>query len=602
MKKLGLTGTIYYLLLGIADLTATYTLFTGQQLFSLAAMLCLFALACISGISLLVPVVSKRLADSRRLLLLLVVASVAIGAYETAVNLVPPQSYAFALHAASLISLAAAISVAGTYLLGKYLRHAKGARLYLYAFIGIALIAFLAYSSMYVINTVSWNGVDEIAYNYYAAYLFAHGQNPYAVSMQPILQQYGIWPTVQLNGTYEYAYSYPAFSFLAFLPIPILGITSFFSFIAMLIFIAVAASFAVYRGSGNKNQVLLPVAAWLVATYAFVAVISPYLAIVAFLLIAYAFRHRPIVFGSLLGLAASTTQLAWFALPFFYVLMLKERGRAASLKSIVVSLAVFALVNAYFVATYPAAFGNMFSLLGTTKLPIYGLNVMQLAAVFYALPYSYSTLISAATLLTLLALYYLYPKTLKPLLVIAPMFIFFLSWRNIVLYALPFIPVLLAIYFWRDSDRMKDMLHSKKPIAITLLLLAVFCVAAALPMHQAYVSGSSLSIGRVLPVIYVTQSQYGPEFSLAGLNISMSNTFAKNESVTFLIISRSPNGNAYTMGSMLQPAAPGAKTAYQINYQLPLVNNSTQIAIFAFSQDYTTSRIINFTELGRGAP
>jgi len=33
---------------------------------------------------------------------------------------------------------------------------------------------------------VPWNGVDELAANYYSAYLTLHGINPYISSMQPI--------------------------------------------------------------------------------------------------------------------------------------------------------------------------------------------------------------------------------------------------------------------------------------------------------------------------------------------------------------------------------------------------------------------------------
>jgi uncharacterized membrane protein len=467
--------------------------------------------------------------------------------------------------------------------------------------IAIYLIAAsaLAYGSMYAWSTnQGWGGVDELAANYYASYLFLHGANPYTQSMKPILDARAISPTVLLNGTYEYAYDYPALSFLLYVPITALGITSFYSFVAVLILLSMVSSFAVYYKSKCDNRLLIPLAAWLVLCFSLVSVSNTFFAVSIFLFFAYIFKEKPFVSGLLLGLGASVTQVAWFALPFFYVLTLRHHGKKEVLNQILASLLVFALVNSYFIILSPkATLGNIFALFGTTNLPFYGPNIMQFFVRFYPVSYSFTELASGALILWSLAMLYLYTKSAKPLLVLVPAFVFFLAWRNISIYAIPYVPIMLLMCYYKDrlDTGEKDILKTKRPMLYSALAIIVIVFVAMLYSHYSYMSEDTFYINQAMPIVYVGFNNYTDQyqFSLGGIFIKMTNNAAHSENVSFLMVSRSPNNEAYILSTTVNALPPEGASNYSLDYQLPMVNNSTKLYVVAFSKDYITSKELN---------
>lgn len=592
----------WYLLLGLFALCISYVMFTGEQYFSIAAMVVLFILAIIAALLFLLPHLYPRKSENPKIFFSFLIAIIILTVYEYAFNLVPGQALLQIGYELMLLLIATGISIYGIYKLPGLLGKRSGAKRAVYAFLCLAAISFLAYAVMYIINTVQWQGVDEVAFNYYAAQLLVNGQNPYSVSMLPILSQYHVQPTVLLNGGYELSYDYPALSFMAFFFLPLLGITNFLSFTYLTILFTVIAAFVLYERSERSKNLLIPLAGWFVATYALVGVASQYLAVPIFMLFAYLYRSRPLVCGVLLGLGASTIQLTWFALPFFFVLSYREKGVNAMLQSALAAAAVFAIVNVPFVISDPSAASNIFGLFGLNKLPFYGTNIMQFIVAWYPLPYWYSVFISGAALATTLALYFFYTKTLKPLIAIVPMMIFFLSWRNITIYGLPFIAILLAVYFWRDHHDYNDLIKNTSPILYSLAGLVIASVVVAMAAHQSYIDSQSLQISKIVPVISVQSGYSGQSFGLIGLRAVVNSTFDTQENVSFLVVSRGPNNEQYFLSGMLnKTSAPHSMENYTVGYGLPLINSNTQIEVFAFSQDYIASRAVNFSSLGAGA-
>jgi len=102
-----------------------------------------------------------------------------------------------------------------------------------------------------------------------------------------------------------------------------------------------------------------------------------------------------------------------------------------------------------------------------------------------------------------------------------------------------------------------------------------------------------ISINKVYPIIGV--SSYG--YSLNGFIANVTNNASHNETITFYIISRDPNSEAYVLGSLLPQLAASSTRNYTVNFSLPLVNNKTRILIFAFSKDYITSNVIVLSQL-----
>ncbi|MEI8148001.1 MAG: hypothetical protein WCG62_02855, partial [Actinomycetes bacterium] len=91
-----------------------------------------------------------------------------------------------------------------------------------------AFLGFLFWSWVQVHLQPSY-GTDEIAFNEYAARLLRHGTNPYTQSMQPAFDLFRVSPngfTLRLDGTPVETFSYPSLSFLPYVPLLMLGLTS----------------------------------------------------------------------------------------------------------------------------------------------------------------------------------------------------------------------------------------------------------------------------------------------------------------------------------------------------------------------------------------
>jgi uncharacterized membrane protein len=265
------------------------------------------------------------------------------------------------------------------------------------------------------------------------------------------------------------------------------------------------------------------------------------------------------------------------------------------------AFAVFMAINAYFMIISPSAIGSVFALFGTGTLVVYGTNVMQYFAAFYPVSYPTSAIISLIVYAYLLALFYLYNKSLKLFLGIMPALIFFLSWRSITVYGLPCVILILAVYYTKNLEKREDMMKSKNPIYASLAAIVIAVTAIIIYSHQSYLAQNTLVINKVTPILY-SLPQYGSGYlAMEGLIVNVTNNNNVNENVSFYIIARSPNNEGYVLGSELRTLPPRSSYNYSLSYQLGLVGNTTQLFIMAFSSDYTTSTHFAFGNLSRGS-
>ena len=218
------------------------------------------------------------------------------------------------------------------------------------------------------------DGTDEIAFDQYAAQLLLfHGMNPYAHSMAPALNLFqvpSIYHTYTLTGQEVSTVSYPAGSFLPYIPALLLGMrmqAAVFTDIAAWI----VSMFLVWR--------LLPnVVKWIVIPIGTESIYLGYAAggvtdalYLPFLVLAYWRWDR---FGDpsessaarwigplMIGLAACIKQTPWFAVPFLVAGVAIEahhRGqdwRRIALRYVSMMVAVFAVVNLPFFVLDPRA-------------------------------------------------------------------------------------------------------------------------------------------------------------------------------------------------------------------------------------------------------
>ena len=572
---------------GIASLCLAYVLFTYQQLFSPYAML---AILIIPFLSLLLFLFSDRLGKKPLYLVITTSFVLIISMLSLAYIHVAPNTYLNVARVFLLVTLASSISLLFIYFAGKvYVGHFG----ILYVLLLIIIGSALAYISMYSFSNIQWNGVDELAANYYSAYLTLHGVNPYTSSMQPIYNARHVFPTVLLNGSYEDFYAYPALSFLAYIPFVAIGMGShsFMFFAALLVFFAISAAAIIYIHSGRNLNLLIPLSLWLFVSYSLASYPTEFI-ISIFVVLAYIFSKHSFLSGIFLGIAASVTQLAWFALPFFYIMTFnRKRGLGMQVFGTVVS---FLLINAVFIILSPNTFiNNIFTPLHPTSLFFIGPNIAQFFYTFYPVSQAYLSILSITVLLFSMLVYYLYPKSARLLIALAPIFIFFLSWRNGPPYGLTYIPLLLAVYYGKGGKDEIDRIKDRKYIIYGILLIIIVFSVFAIYSHNAYEENKLISINKVYPIIDI--SSYG--YSLNGFIANVTNNANHNETLSFYIISRNPNNEAYVLGSLLPHLAANSTRNYTVNFSLPLVDSKTRILIFAFSNDYITSNTIILSQL-----
>jgi len=572
---------------GIASLGLTYLLFAYPQPFSLYVML---AILILPVLSIFLFLFSDRLGKKPLYLVLAISLVLIISLLSLAYIHFGPNAYVLAKVFLPLVMFATSISLLFIYFAGKvYVGHFG----ILYVLLLIILGSALAYISMYSFSNIQWNGVDELAANYYSAYLTLHGVNPYTSSMQPIYNARHVFPTVLLNGSYEDFYAYPALSFLAYVPFVAIGMGShsFMFFAVLLVFFAISAAAIIYIHSGRNLNLFIPLSIWLFVSYSLASYPTEFI-ISIFVVLAYIFSKRSFFSGIFLGIAASVTQLAWFALPFFYIMTFdRKRGLGMQVFGTVVS---FLLINAVFIIFSPNTFiNNIFTPLHPTSLFFIGPNIAQFFYTFYPISQAYLSILSITVLLFSMLVYYLYPKSARLLIALAPIFIFFLSWRNGPPYGLTYIPLLLAVYYGKGNKDEIDRIKDKRYIIYGILLIIIVFFIFAIYSHNAYAANKLISINKVYPIIGI--SSYG--YSLNGFIINVTNNANQNETVSFYIISRNPNNEAYVLGPLLPQLAVNSTRNYTVNFSLPLVNNKTRILIFAFSKDYITSNVIALSQL-----
>lgn len=597
-----------FLIIGIVDLGAAYTFFTSEQYFSALDTLCTFALPLSALALFMVP--NTALARSRRwrpwAALFFAVSSFLL-IYEVASfsNSVPMDAGVILRYALfgnlRYIGISALISIGAVYVaVNLPRRHSRAARL---AAALVLLIAGTAasYYLMYALPGIKVGNTDELAYNYYAASILAKGGNPYTASMQPIIDRYGTTASALLNGTYEYAYGYPALSFLAYVPMVLFGFKPFMPFVALGMFLVIVSAFILYSKSDRRPLLLAPIFAWLVFAYYYSGFVNSYLSVSILLLLAYLWRGRRVASPLLLGLAASAIQLAWIALPFFFLLSYSEHGRKRALETIAVAALAYAAVNGAFIALSPAAtLGNTTSLLGPNEPPFDGTNMLGVLTAFYAVPRWYSTFVSSLLMVSASVLYVLYGKTLKPVFALVPALIFFLSWRNTPTYGIPFIPLVLAAYYTKSS-KARDLAKRKIYIAGVLLAVFVLALSVAVYAHGRYLSRPLLSINSIMPVVLAQSPVPGSTYGLGGILVNVTSNYPDTEYVSFFVLSRHPNQNGYVLGSKIAPIAPNAPYTYRLGVSSPAIgSNSTRIIVFALSREYIAAKSLDFDNLLQG--
>lgn len=253
---------------------------------------------------------------------------------------------------------------------------------------------------------------------------------------------------------FESHVSYPALSFLTLVPLVWLGLPNMAPFFMLC-----------YLGLGTLLIVSAPVELrlWVGllalgdAPFLNAAAIGD-LDVLYMLLIfmAWLWRERPVASTITLGLAIAAKQLAWFYLPFYAILIWRERGWRAAVTRLAGAGAIFLAINGPFIVVNPRAW--LSGVLAPQVDPMFplgnGLVRLSLSGLFPLAPAWVYTGLELLAMLACIAWYWRYGKD-KPELgfALATLPLFF-AWRSLTTYfyfaALPAFGLLVARQ-WREG-------------------------------------------------------------------------------------------------------------------------------------------------------
>jgi uncharacterized membrane protein len=237
----------------------------------------------------------------------------------------------------------------------------------------VALGALALWTIANILNYTPYRSDEEI-FVQYSANLLRHGHNPYGADMMPAYAQYpSPFPTKLLDGSITHSLDYPALPTLLTTLLTI--IVGDFHTVALLCTLALfTAALVMFRLLPRGLRSLAPLLVVGIPVLAsgssggllFTLVVAP----LAFT--AYRWQHTgeggrlsrtDLAKAAAVGIAVSTTQVAWFPIPFLflgiYLKRERELGRRAALKVTGkftgLALLAFFLINAVFIFWGPKA-------------------------------------------------------------------------------------------------------------------------------------------------------------------------------------------------------------------------------------------------------
>jgi uncharacterized membrane protein len=328
----------------------------------------------------------------------------------------------------------------------------------------LAVVAALALWSYFQVFTAPDYGTDEIAFDQYAAQLALHGVNPYLHSMAPAFPLFHVSPngyTFRLDGQPVTALSYPALSFLAYLPLLASGLTAQAAVWADVA--AWAAGIVILHAVLPRNLAPLAAVVGSVSVYIGYAVGGVTDALFVPLLVGAAVRwdRFPAARGPaawrgpvLMGLAMAVKQTPWLVAPFVVAGIVLESRRARGwrpalgdgLRYAAIAVAAFAVPNLPYLIGAPAAWlrGVLTPMSSGTVPAGQGLVGLSLSLTIGGGSLRAYDAAAVVVFAALLACYLVSYPALKPVAFLLPSVALFFAARSFGSYLVMLLPAALA--------------------------------------------------------------------------------------------------------------------------------------------------------------
>ena len=318
-------------------------------------------------------------------------------------------------------------------------------------------------------------GTDAIAFNHYAARLVLDGKNPYVYPMEPALDEFGVlkeFTTTNIDGTVINRVSYPALSFLVYVPFVGAGLSDMR--VVTLLFQMLTICVIFFKAPKNlKPLILLPLVFPDMLDHT-VGGCTDFLWVFPLVLMVI-YIERIHISGVLYGVACAIKPIPLILAPFLLIWYwktnitsdLKQRLFKVA-KFLSIALIIFLIPNLFFILDNPnawrlgafaPAFGKMIPF-GSGISSVSQIGVVGLTKTFYTVSVILVTL-------TLMINYFVYFDRIKHAIWIFPAIILLFFHRSLHSYFIYWIPlVLISLCIWYTKvgkDRFKEKtLRAKK--------------------------------------------------------------------------------------------------------------------------------------------
>ena len=262
---------------------------------------------------------------------------------------------------------------------------------------------------------------------------------------------------------FESHVSYPALAFLPLVPLVWVGAPSVVPFFALCFFALLALLVVSVPAELRPWVGLLALA----DTPLLNATVAGDLDVFYILLLFVAWRwwRRPLLSTLFLGLAIAAKQIAWFFLPYYAILVWRERGPREALARLAGAAAIFAVINAPFFVNNPHAWlAGVLAPQVDRMFPLgNGLVQLSLSGLLPLAPQAVYTALEALAIVACVVWYWRYGRGRPEFGFVLAVLPLFFAWRSLGTYfyfvALPAIALLFARE-WTSRRRAAGTAHA----------------------------------------------------------------------------------------------------------------------------------------------
>jgi len=384
-------------------------------------------------------------------------------------------------------------------------------------FIAAALLVWLIF--FFSAHKISVVPDDEEFLAIQAVGTMLSGKNPYLMNVSTLelfdflnVKNSLILPTITTRNGIIGFMDYPAMYFLPLLPIYVLAQYSTYNTSSLTFIFAIGAFgfiflFFVWYAIDKEflkrpNYIIYMIAIFVIS---FTSSTTNYL-MLATLILAYYKIDSKYLFA-FLGLAASMQEMLWIPVLLFLIYVFNNKGIKSGFMTTLATIAVFLIINGYFIALSPSAyFNDIFTTLSNQLFPGPYAAFAQPLFVLYPIPLSaYSVLFYTAIAESIILLIYTNRKQLIGLFGLFPLLFLY---HSVVPYYFFFISFLvITLFIGYGSKTKKSLLLKKIPkrkakylfLALTALIV-VFAISYVLVEHTTYLKEMNIEVqgGRLI--------------------------------------------------------------------------------------------------------